>query len=332
MVHPTGGGVSKQECSISYFKEPYGQQEGIPFEPKLNKAVENFNFINGGDCQFCVIGRASKMIEESLLLQKIQYHFQKNGLVIVTSCARPGGRTGIKGAIPPVMIPPEYLAEIPNPAIMTFSYFAILPTRSLFSRMNTDYYPTAEAVEIVFASYYKAEMKIWKGFSEKIQVRKFSKSEIIKDYNTTEKYLSIIVKGSAGLFVWNGNRDTCINLLYEHSFVSDYLSFLNQQPTVIKTEALEDTVLWSIGYADLNALYITNKTGLRIGKAVAEILFIRKQQQQINLLTQNPEERYLQLIKERPEIFQRTPLKVIASYLGLTAESLSRIRKRVTQR
>lgn len=198
--------------------------------------------------------------------------------------------------------------------------------------MHIDHHPSAEDVEKVFAPYYKADMKIWRGFSGKIQVRKFSKSEIIKDYNAIEKYLNIIVKGSVGLFVWNGNRDICINLLYEHSFMSDYLSFLNQQPTIIKTEALENTVLWSICYNDLNALYAANKVGLRIGKAVAEILYVRKQQQQINLLTQNPEERYLQLIKEQPEIFQRTPLKIVASYLGLTAESLSRIRKRVTER
>ncbi|SKD05371.1 cAMP-binding domain of CRP or a regulatory subunit of cAMP-dependent protein kinases [Chitinophaga ginsengisegetis] len=198
--------------------------------------------------------------------------------------------------------------------------------------MHIDHHPSAEDVEKVFAPYYKADMKIWKGFSRKIQVRKFSKSEVIKDYNAIEKYLNIIVKGSVGLFVWNGNRDICINLLYEYNFMSDYLSFLNQQPTVIKTEALENTVLWSICYADLNALYAANKTGLRIGKAIAEILYVRKQREQINLLTQNPEERYLQLITERPEIFQRTPLKVIASYLGLTAESLSRIRKRVTER
>ncbi|MFY7814541.1 MAG: Crp/Fnr family transcriptional regulator, partial [Chryseobacterium taeanense] len=77
-------------------------------------------------------------------------------------------------------------------------------------------------------------------------------------------------------------------------------------------------------------LYARNETGLRIGKAISEILFLRKQQEQINLLTLSPKERYLNLISQRPEIFQRTPLKIIASYLGLTAESLSRLRKRVT--
>lgn len=193
-------------------------------------------------------------------------------------------------------------------------------------------HPSPEDVKKIFDPYYSAEIKIWKAFSEKIQIRRFSKSEIIKDYNTVEKYLNIIVKGSTALFVWNGNKDVCINLLYEHSFMSDYLSFLDQKPTVIKTEALEDTILWSIYYNDLNMLYSANETGLRIGKAVSEILYIRKQSEQINLLTKSPEERYIGLITERPEIFQRTPLKIIASYLGLTAESLSRIRKRIADK
>lgn len=192
--------------------------------------------------------------------------------------------------------------------------------------------PSSEDVKKIFETYFTADMNIWKGFSEKIKVREFGKSEIIKDYNAVERYLNIVIKGSAGLFVWDGKRDICINLLYEKSFISDYMSFLNQQPTVIKTEALEDVVLWSIAHADLNELYQRSETGLRIGKAISEMLYIRKQQEQINLLTLSPQERYIKLIESRPEIFQRTPLKVIASYLGLTAESLSRIRKRVMEK
>jgi len=192
--------------------------------------------------------------------------------------------------------------------------------------------PSPEDVKKIFETYFTADMNIWKGFSEKIKVREFEKSEIIKDYNAVERYLNIIIKGSAGLFVWEGKRDICINLLYENSFISDYMSFLSQQPAVIKTEALEDITLWSISHTDLNELYQRSETGLRIGKAISEMLYIKKQQEQINLLTLSPQERYLKLIESRPEIFQRTPLKIIASYLGLTAESLSRIRKRITEK
>ncbi|OIV40934.1 cyclic nucleotide-binding protein [Flavobacterium johnsoniae] len=192
--------------------------------------------------------------------------------------------------------------------------------------------PSPEDVKKIFDSYYASDTNIWDAFSEKIEIRTFKKSEIIKEYEHIEKYLNIIIKGSAGLFVWDGSRDICINLLYERSFISDYLSFLNQKPSVIKVEALEDITLWSIHHLDLTELYSRSEAGLRVGKAVSEMLYIQKQQQQIDLLTLTPQDRYLKLIEFRPEIFQRTPLKVIASYLGLTAESLSRIRKRITEK
>ncbi|WP_374460597.1 Crp/Fnr family transcriptional regulator [Chryseobacterium taeanense] len=196
--------------------------------------------------------------------------------------------------------------------------------------MKISFMPTPQQIQEVFSAYYQADSNIWERFSEKLTVRTFQKNDIIKDYDGVEKYLNIVAEGSVGLFVWNGKKDICINLLYEKSFMSDYFSFLRQQPSGIKTQALEECTLWSISYPDLNELYARNETGLRIGKAISEILFLKKQQEQINLLTLSPKERYLNLISQRPEIFQRTPLKIIASYLGLTAESLSRLRKRVT--
>lgn len=191
--------------------------------------------------------------------------------------------------------------------------------------------PTPYQIQEIFAPYYKADTTIWDAFSEKITERQFIKNKIIKDHDTVETYLNIVVSGSVGLFVWDGKKDVCINLLYENSFMSDYFSFLKQEPSGIKTVSLENCILWSISYHDLQELYARNETGLRIGKAISEILFLRKQQEQINLLTLSPIERYLNLIHHRPEIFQRTPLKIIASYLGLTAESLSRLRKRLAK-
>ncbi|MGN4146229.1 hypothetical protein [Flavobacterium johnsoniae] len=100
--------------------------------------------------------------------------------------------------------------------------------------------PSPEDVKKIFDSYYASDTNIWDGFSNKIEVRRFKKSQIIKEYNQVEKFLNIIIKGSAGLFVWDGNRDICINLLYERSFISDYLSFLNQNLLLLKLK------LWKI--------------------------------------------------------------------------------------
>lgn len=190
--------------------------------------------------------------------------------------------------------------------------------------------PTAERIKEIFDPFYKADVSLWTAFAEYLHPRTFKKSDIIKEYHKTEKYLNILISGSVAHFVQANEKDTCINLYYEEQIFSDYLSFLTQVPNVIKTQALEDTIVWSISHQDLNNLYARSATGIFIGKSLSDAMFIRKQSEQISLLTLSPTERYLKLISERPEIFQRTSLKIICSYLGITAESLSRIRKKIS--
>lgn len=190
--------------------------------------------------------------------------------------------------------------------------------------------PTPKNIKDIFDKYYPVDIKFWNEFSKYIEVRDFSKNDIVKDYFKTEKFINILVSGSVAHFVPNDGKDICINIYYEGEIFSDYLSFLSQNPTVIKTECIEDTVLWSLRFNDLQRLYEKSSQSLLIGKAISDFMFIKKQSEQINLLTLTPTERYLKLIQERPAVFQRTPLKIIASYLGITPESLSRIRKRVS--
>jgi CRP-like cAMP-binding protein len=190
--------------------------------------------------------------------------------------------------------------------------------------------PTPEKIKEIFDPFYKADINLWREFAKNLQIRKFEKNEIIKDYFKTEKYINIVIVGSVAHFVLTDEKDICINLFYEKQIFSDYLSFLTQSSTVIKTQALEDIIIWSVNYNDLIELYSKSSKGIFIGKAISDAMFIRKQSEQINLLALSPTERYLKLIKERPEIFQRTSLKIICSYLGVTAESLSRIRKKIS--
>ena len=189
--------------------------------------------------------------------------------------------------------------------------------------------PTPENIKKIFDRYVIAELPIWEKFCEYVTYRTFGKNEVIKDYHTQEKYINILVRGSAGLFVWNGQDDVCISLCYENDFFCDYLSFLKQQKTAIKSQALETCEIWCMHHDRLQELYQRSTTGVHVGKVIAERLFVKKQTEQINLLTLSPKDRYLKLLKEHPQIVRRTPLKIIASYLGILPESLSRIRKQI---
>ncbi|MDD3945532.1 MAG: Crp/Fnr family transcriptional regulator [Bacteroidales bacterium] len=181
-----------------------------------------------------------------------------------------------------------------------------------------------------FDPYINVEKKIWDAFADKLTLRTFKRNEVIKDADQVEHYINFISSGSVGNFISCKGSETCISLSVTNSFSSDYYSFINQKPSIIYSRALENTELQSLTHKDLAELYSRSAMGVWIGKAIAEQLFMQRQQVQIDLLTLTAEERYLKLLSEKPEIFQRVSLKHIASYIGVTAESLSRLRKNIS--
>jgi len=182
-------------------------------------------------------------------------------------------------------------------------------------------------IKSLFDKYFEAPVQLWDQFSEKMIYRSFEKNEIIKSTEQTESYIDLIIKGSIGVFLWSDNHNKCLDLFYEEDFSCDFMSFLEGKHTALFTQALEKTEVFSIAKANVNELYEENVIGLKIYRAATESLFIHKQNQQIDLLNKTAEERYQALLDERPELILRTPSKHIASYLGITPESISRIRK-----
>lgn len=76
--------LSADEQDVSYFKELYLKYVGKPFKAELNEDIEKFDYINGGDCEFCEIGRTSKMVRDSVLLSKIDRALDEYDRVMVT--------------------------------------------------------------------------------------------------------------------------------------------------------------------------------------------------------------------------------------------------------
>jgi len=122
----------------------------------------------------------------------------------------------------------------------------------------------------------------------------------------------------------------CIDLCYEGEFFGDYMSFLNRQPTQLEVVTFEPSELFRITKANFDLLSNNTEFGDKICRFASEALFVHKQKQQIDILTKTAKERYFELQTQQPKIILRTPQKYIASYLGVTPQSLSRIRKEQT--
>jgi CRP-like cAMP-binding protein len=147
------------------------------------------------------------------------------------------------------------------------------------------------------------------------------------------KYVYFIEKGCLRQYYINNNgEERTIYFKVEDEWAGELVSFLDNAPTELNLQALEDSKLQIINQK--NWIYaVTQIRSFTMG-------FIRAQQDTNYMLkkrlaeatVETPEEKYLRFIKEEPLLLQRIPLYHIASYLAMTPETLSRIRKKITQK
>lgn len=124
-------------------------------------------------------------------------------------------------------------------------------------------------------------------------------------------------------------NELTFTFVFSNSFVSGYDSFLTRKPSTFHIETLTNTILWRLSYIDLQTIYNETKIGNLIGRQASESLFLKKSKRELSLLNETAEQRYLNLFTEQPHLIQQIPLKYIASYIGVTPQALSRIRKRI---
>lgn len=171
----------------------------------------------------------------------------------------------------------------------------------------------------------------WLFFISKLQRKVIPKKKVFLKLNDVEDSISFIESGVVRLYIpkENPEKEITFGFSFKNQFVSAYDSFLTQKPSAYQLQALTETTLLSISYSDLQDVYQTTQIGNLIGRLTAERLFLIKSTREQNLLNLSAEERYIKLFKERPELLKVIPLKYISSYIGVTAQALSRIRKRI---
>lgn len=128
-----------------------------------------------------------------------------------------------------------------------------------------------------------------------------------------------------------GNEVTT-NFCSPGQVVFEVSSFFNRTRSKENIQALTDCEGWSITYKQLNDLFHALPEFREFGRSVLVKGFAELKTRMLSMITETAEERYAELLNTNPEISQHAPLKNIASYLGITDTSLSRIRKELLKK
>ncbi len=129
----------------------------------------------------------------------------------------------------------------------------------------------------------------------------------------------------------DGNEET-FYFSAENDFVCDYESFINRAASNKTIIALEDSVIYTISYDNLQLFYEKITEGEKFGRKLLEEIFTAAIKHIVTTFTQSAEDRYINFLSNFKHIQSRIPQYYIASFIGVTPQSLSRIRRKIAKK
>ena len=166
--------------------------------------------------------------------------------------------------------------------------------------------------------------------ASKVRTRKFLKGQFVVQNGDICQYENFVLSGSLKTFyIDNEGQEHIVMFAVENWWTADLGSFISQTPADFNVQCLENSVLAQIRFEDLQQLYTDIPKLERFFRIIIEKAFVSSQKRVINNFSLPAKERYLKFREQYPQIEQRVPQYMIASYLGITKEFLSKIRNQL---
>jgi CRP-like cAMP-binding protein len=191
--------------------------------------------------------------------------------------------------------------------------------------MNDNYIDSFKQI----TSFSDSELTIVLKYFEKKTIKK--KTNLLQAGKIANE-VYFIISGCMRLFCEKDGVELSTYFFTERTFAGSYASFISRKPSQHSIETVEDCQVLSLSYQALQELYnIFPKMNEFIRKSIEE-RFVVIHDLFTSYILNSPEERYLSLLKDSPDLLNRIPQHQIASFLGITPVSLSRIRNRVAKK
>lgn len=164
----------------------------------------------------------------------------------------------------------------------------------------------------------------------KIDCQTIPRKKLLIEHGEVADRMFFLFEGFTRFFHWKDDgSEITSDFYFAPGFITSFTSFIEQKPSVVNIQAMVKMDVLVLKYNELQWLYSNYPIIERLGRLLTEQVFITFEKHLLSFLNNSPAERYQWLMKEYPEFIKNIPLQYLASYLGVTPESLSRIRKRI---
>lgn len=163
--------------------------------------------------------------------------------------------------------------------------------------------------------------------------RKFKKGQFLVHEGSVCRNQMFIIKGSVITYLIDlEGHEHIVQLGIEGWWIGDFQSYVFQQPAMCNVQAIEDTEILEASYEKIQKLYEEVPQYDRFHRILIQFAYVAFQQRMLQNLSMRAEDRYLAFKGKYPKVELRLPQKYIASYLGITPEFLSKIKKKINSR
>lgn len=165
-------------------------------------------------------------------------------------------------------------------------------------------------------------------FLSQTSIKTFKKNDILSKIDEVPNDVFFINKGLIRVLITdNEGSEHTIHFGLENQFITDYSNFILQQPSIYRLQALEETQVVILPRSTIEWGYANLTDGQKMGRLIAEYYYIYQDNRIKNSYVRTPKQRYDSITDVFPNIHNRVPQHMIASYLGITPIHLSRLKK-----
>lgn len=184
-------------------------------------------------------------------------------------------------------------------------------------------------VQQFISRFVKLNEEEWNAVLPLIKIRELKKNDYFVREGEIARYISFTQNGYLRVYYNHDGNEITRDISPLHTFVTALPSFISQTPSFEIIQAITNCELFVIYRDDLENLYNKYINWQKVGRRIMEDMFVETQNRIYAFITQTAEMRYKEMMEKFPDIFLQVPLQYIASYLGITSQSLSRLRKSI---